>query len=98
VLTVGAGGTDVEWLRDVSTRVLPVADEDIDAMLDALRLAPVLRGHRGAAAADRPALVRALRALADCALAHERIAEIEVNPLFVLADGVAAVDLRIFLD
>jgi acetate---CoA ligase (ADP-forming) len=97
VLTVGAGGTGVEWLRDVATRVLPIADDDVDDMLDALRIAPVLRGHRGAPAIDRAAVVRAVHAVADCALACPRVAEIEVNPLFVGADGVLAIDVRVFL-
>jgi acetate---CoA ligase (ADP-forming) len=98
VLTVGAGGTGVEWMRDVSLRVLPVTADEIDAMLDELRMAPLLAGYRGAPGADRAALIRAVASVAACALALPDLAEIEVNPLFVGPDGAVAVDLRAFLD
>ena len=98
VLTVGTGGVHVEWLRDVATRVLPVTAADIDEMLDTLRGARVFGGHRGSPPIDRSALVRAIAAVAGCALAHETIAEIEVNPLFASAAGAVAVDVRIYLD
>jgi acyl-CoA synthetase (NDP forming) len=97
VLTVGAGGTGVEWLHDVATRVLPISAEEIEEMLDELRLAPVLNGYRGAAGVDRGALVDCILGVAKCALVHPAIAELEVNPLFAYADRVLAVDVRIFL-
>jgi acyl-CoA synthetase (NDP forming) len=94
---VGAGGTDVEWLRDVATRVLPVSADDVGEMLDGLRMAPVLRGYRGAAGAHRDALVHSILGIASCALAYTAITEMEVNPLFAYADRVAAVDIRVFI-
>lgn len=97
VLTVGTGGVHVEWLRDVATRVLPVTAADIDEMLDTLRAARVFGGHRGSPAVDRPALLRAIEGVARCALAHDAIAEIEVNPLFASAAGAVAVDVRVYL-
>jgi acyl-CoA synthetase (NDP forming) len=97
VLTVGAGGTDVEWLRDVATRVLPVTADDIGEMLDGLRMAPVLRGYRGTRGVARDALVDGILGIASCALAHPAITEMEVNPLFAYADRVVAVDVRIFI-
>jgi acetyltransferase len=97
VLTVGAGGTGVEWLRDAATRVLPVTGEDVGEMLDELRIAPVLHGYRGAPGAHRDALVRSILGIAACALAHPAIAEMEVNPLFAYDDRVTAVDVRVFI-
>jgi acetyltransferase len=97
VLTVGAGGTDVEWLRDVATRVLPVSADDVGEMLEGLRMAPVLRGHRGTRGVARDALVDGILGIASCALAHPAITEMEVNPLFAYADRVVAVDVRIFI-
>jgi acetyltransferase len=97
VLTVGAGGTDVEWLRDVATRVLPVSADDVGEMLEGLRMAPVLRGYRGTRGVARDALVDGILGIASCALAHPAITEMEVNPLFAYADRVVAVDVRIFI-
>jgi acetyltransferase len=97
VLTVGAGGTGVEWLRDVATRVLPVSAEDVGEMLDELRMAPVLHGYRGAPGVYRDALVRCILGIAACALAFPAITEMEINPLFAYDDRVTAVDVRVFL-
>ncbi len=97
VLTVGAGGLWVEVLADVAHRVLPVDADDIAEMLTEMRTYGLLTGARGRAPADLAAVVTAAEAVARCLLSHEDIAEVEVNPLFVYASGVAAADARVFL-
>ena len=53
-------------------------------MIDSLKLARLLAGYRGRAAADRKALEAAALGLARFYLDHRaRIAEIEINPLMV---------------
>ena len=52
------------------------------------RTAKLLAGYRGKAAADQPALERALVAFSELvADAGDLIDEIEINPLFVLDHG-----------
>ncbi len=97
VLTIGAGGTAVEVLRDVSLRLLPVDADVVDEMLRDLRIWPVLAGLRGKAGAHIDAIRDAALAVAATALAHEEISEIEVNPLFAYADRAVALDARAFL-
>jgi acyl-CoA synthetase (NDP forming) len=97
VLTVGAGGTAVEVLRDVSIRVLPVERVDVGDMLAELRIAPLLAGARGHAPADRESIIDAVMGMVRCALAHQDIAEIEANPVFAYADHAVAVDVRVYL-
>jgi acetyltransferase len=97
VLMVGAGGIEVEVRRDVARRMLPVTALDVLEMLGELRIAPVLDGHRGKPAAEKRAIVEAVLAFADCALAHPEIAEMEVNPMFVYEDGAVGVDIRVYL-
>jgi succinyl-CoA synthetase beta subunit len=62
-------------------------------MLDELRLAPLLHGHRGAPAADLDAVAAAIEgvAAASAALGPDLDA-IEVNPLLARPDGAVAVD------
>ncbi len=96
LLLIGAGGILVELARDVSLRLLPVTPAEIAAMIDGLRLAKLLAGFRGRAAADRGALTQAALSLAQFYLDHRaRIAEIEINPLMVDAAGATAVDVRV---
>ncbi len=97
VLTVGAGGTAVEVLNDVSVRVLPVDSGEIREMLDELRIAPLLNGHRGRPPVDLDGLVRLISALASAAGAVPDLEELELNPVFVSPEAVVAVDARGYL-
>jgi acetate---CoA ligase (ADP-forming) len=94
VLAIGAGGTAVEVLRDVVLRVPPLDRGDIVRMLDELRIAPLLRGWRGAPPIDAHAVADSALALLACADAHADITELELNPVFAYADGAVAVDVR----
>jgi acetate---CoA ligase (ADP-forming) len=59
-----------------------------------LRGAALLHGHRGQPAADEHALAEALLRLSALTEACPEIVEFEINPLRVLAHGVAALDVR----
>jgi acetyltransferase len=98
VLTLGAGGTWVEVLKDVNHRVLPVDNREIREMVGELKTFGLLAGARGRDVADIDAVVAAAASVAECILEHEDIAEVEVNPLFVYAEGVEAVDARVVLE
>lgn len=78
--------------------MLPTTDQAIHDALLSLRCAPLLTGFRGGPAVDMPALVRAIRAVADYAGENaERLLELDVNPLLVNAQGAVAVDALIRL-
>jgi acyl-CoA synthetase (NDP forming) len=90
-LTLGMGGVTAELLKDTATLVLPVTAEEVRAALLSLRLAPLLAGFRGRPAADLDAAVGAILALAAAMQADPALAEIEVNPLMLRAEGGGAV-------
>jgi acetate---CoA ligase (ADP-forming) len=96
IVLTGMGGTLVELLRDVSVRVTPLTDRDVDEMLEDLRMAPMLRGYRGAPPADVPALRDLLFRINAMVEDLPEVAELDLNPVFVReADqGVVAVDVR----
>ncbi len=99
-LTVGAGGIFVELLKDVATLLLPVSRVDVRQALESLRAWPLLTGYRGRAAGDIEALLDAVMSIAAYAQANaERLRELDVNPLLILARGrgVLAVDALITL-
>ncbi|MDB5996589.1 MAG: hypothetical protein JWP42_3725 [Pseudomonas sp.] len=97
-LVIGAGGILVELLKDSRSLLLPTTDQAIHDALLGLRCAPLLTGFRGGPAVDMPALVRAIRAVADYACENaERLLELDVNPLLVNAQGAVAVDALIRL-
>jgi acyl-CoA synthetase (NDP forming) len=94
-LTMGFGGTMAELLADTVTLVCPVTGPEVAAALRRLRLWPLLDGHRGRARADVPAVIASVLAMQGM-LSDPNIAEIEVNPLMVRAEGAVAADAVIW--
>ncbi len=87
IITVGVGGVLTEIVADVALRLLPVERADVEEMLDDTRLGRLLGGVRGQGPADRGALVDAVLGIADLAAALPEGAELDLNPITVLADG-----------
>ena len=98
---LGAGGIHAEILGDSVFRLCPIDEADAWAMIEVLRIAPILKGARGRMGVDLDAIVAALMALAgpDGFFTRHagRIAEFDLNPLIVRADGLTAVDARVVL-
>lgn len=93
----GLGGIFVEALRDIVFRVAPLSELDARDMLAAIRAKAVLEGVRGKPPADRAALERTLRLIAQLADDFPEIEEMDINPLLALPQGVLALDARIRL-
>ncbi len=96
VITIGAGGTLVELLRDVSIRVLPVGEHEIRAMVHELRSYRLIGGYRNQPARDEEAFVSAIAAAAAWFFSSSRIAEFDLNPLVLYGKGCCAVDARVY--
>jgi hypothetical protein len=93
VLTLGAGGIWTEILRDTVTRLLPITEDEIRAALADLRVAPLLRGYRGAPAANIEAVVAVVLAVqAYVASQAGMLEEVEINPLLCTPTRAVAVD------
>jgi acetyltransferase len=93
-MMVGLGGIAVEVMQDVSIRLLPLAEQEIREMLLELKCSKLLTGHRGSPTVDMDRLVSALHRVSLLG-AIDEVAELELNPLLVSADGVVAHDARI---
>lgn len=92
-MTIGAGGVYAELLDDTKVVLLPCAEEELRAVLDDLRVAPMLKGWRGGAAADLDAATAAIGAVAAFAMRwRDRLVELDVNPLILTARDAIAVD------
>jgi len=97
-LTIGSGGILVELLKDAVSLLLPASRRELLGALERLKLSPLLDGYRGGGAANREAVVDGLLAIAGLMEKDDgRIAEIEINPLFVHEDGLCAVDALIHM-
>jgi acyl-CoA synthetase (NDP forming) len=95
VLACGGGGTTAELIGDVAVRLSPVTDRDAHDMVRSLRTYPLLRGYRGASAVDVDALEDVVLRLAAMVDEHSEVAEVDMNPVIVGADGALVVDARV---
>jgi len=85
---LGMGGVAAELFNDTVLRLLPLSRRDAQDMVQALKTRPLLEGYRGRPPADMPALVDAILAFAAMAAELDgKLAEAEINPLFVLPEG-----------
>jgi len=98
MITVGAGGTLTDLLADRRWGFAPIAAGDAEHMLDELRCAPLLHGYRGAAPVDIRAAADAVSRVAALADSHRRIAELDINPLVVSANGALALDVKMRIE
>jgi acetate---CoA ligase (ADP-forming) len=95
VIACGAGGTAVELLKDVAVRITPLTDLEAAVMVRSLATYPLLEGYRGAPKADVAALQDLLLRVSALVDAHPQVAELDLNPVRALADGVMVVDARV---
>jgi acyl-CoA synthetase (NDP forming) len=96
LVMVAAGGVFTEIYRDRALRLAPVDLPTAYSMISEVKAFATLKGFRGKPAGDLDALANAIVALSRLALQNDlAIAEAEVNPLIVKADGVVAVDALI---
>jgi len=93
----GLGGVFVEVLKDVSFRILPVAEADIEEMHREIQGYNLLQGYRGTAV-DLPALKELLMKISHLVMRYPGIRELELNPVFLYEKGNITVDARIFLE
>ncbi len=100
VVVFGLGGIYTELLKDVTRRFAPFDVATAKEMIGEIKGAALLKGFRGQPALDIDALADTLSRLSLLIADHAgRIAEIDINPLFVrlAGQGVVAADALVVL-
>ena len=91
ILMLGLGGVHVEVLKDVAFAPVPLRPDAASALISRLKGKGLLDAHRGEPAADKAALVELIVRLSHFAADHaDTIAEIDLNPVIVHAEGKGA--------
>jgi acetate---CoA ligase (ADP-forming) len=91
-LIMGLGGVFVEILADVQIRIPPISMAEAKRALESLKGMKVFAGARGAPPADIDALAEMASRLSWLAYdLRDEIAELDLNPVVVLAQGQGAV-------
>jgi acyl-CoA synthetase (NDP forming) len=91
----GSGGVLVELLNDVAFRINPLTSADVQDMMNEVKGARLLRGYRGARAADEAALADIILRVSALLEICPEIHEMDANPIKVLEKGAVVVDGRI---
>jgi acyl-CoA synthetase (NDP forming) len=92
IVVLGSGGVLTEVIQDVSVRLAPVSDEEIDEMLSEGARPRLLAGPRGMPAVDRAAVAALVRRLGDVIAGARHVREIDINPVIASGRDLIAVD------
>jgi acyl-CoA synthetase (NDP forming) len=96
ILTLGAGGTMTEVLRDRASLLIPATRFEVTNLLKDLNIAPLLQGFRGNPPVDLGALLDAIDAVQAYVLANaDQVEEVEINPLICTEQTAIAADALI---
>jgi acyl-CoA synthetase (NDP forming) len=96
MIVVGLGGVFVELLRDTAIRLAPIDAEEALAMLRSLKGWRALTGFRGAPPVDLKCLSEVIARISEfIADHHDRVAELDINPLICAPGQIVAVDALI---
>ena len=98
MIMVGMGGIGVEIYKDVSLRMAPLKNRDVDSMLNELVAGKLLAGYRGAEAVNIDALKKTILGFSSLALeVNDFVESIDLNPVMCSAKSCIIADARIML-
>lgn len=96
MIAFGSGGVLVNLLQDAAFRLAKgLSKSEIEEMITETKAYTILKGFRGAAPDDIPALVEAIGRVGQLCRDFPEIAELDVNPVFAYAKGLSALDVKI---
>ena len=95
LVAFGPGGVFAELIGEAAFRIAPLTDRDADELVHGGKAGRLVRGFRGAPAADGAALADLLLRLSRLGEDIPAVAELDLNPVLALPDRCVAVDARI---
>ncbi len=97
VVTFGAGGLLVELLSDVSISLAPIDPEKAKLLIARTRVSRLLRGYRGLPGANIDSLAEVISRVSVLLSEHQRIKEVDINPVLARLERATAIDARIIV-
>ena len=95
LVAFGPGGVLAELIGEASFRIAPLTDVDAQELVSEGKVGVLVRGFRGAPAAEAAALVDLLQRLARLGLDLPAVAELDLNPVLALPERCVVVDARV---
>jgi acyl-CoA synthetase (NDP forming) len=97
LVAFGPGGVLAELIEGAGFRIAPLTDIDAEELVLGGKAGRLVRGFRGAPAADVAALGDLLHRLSRLAVDLPEVAELDLNPVIALPRSCVAVDARVRL-
>lgn len=97
VIMFGTGGIFVESLKDVTFRVCPVTEDDVESMLTDLKNQWLITGTRGQKPINSKLLKQIIVRVSKLSQKYRKIEELDINPLIANEKEAKIVDIRIVL-
>lgn len=98
VITFGAGGIQVEVLRDRTVSLPPLNTFLAEKMINQTRISHLLGTFRNMPAVKMEALVKVLRRVSEMVCELPEIKALDINPLIADENGIMALDARIVVE
>jgi acetyltransferase len=95
VIAFGLGGIYTEILQDIALRVAPIDRAEAEAMIRQIRSFPILQGVRGQPPRDLAALADLLVKCSELPFRYPELAELDLNPVFLMEQGLVVGDVRV---
>jgi acetate---CoA ligase (ADP-forming) len=95
VVAFGLGGIYTEIWRDIVLRVAPVDRSEAMEMIHEIRAVKLLTGARGKPACDLETLAKTISTFSRLPFLYPQIDEVDLNPVFLFAEGLVVGDVRV---
>jgi acetyl coenzyme A synthetase (ADP forming)-like protein len=95
LVAFGPGGVFAELIGEATLRIAPLTDVDAEELVTSGKAGRLVRGFRGAPAADVDSLLSLVHRLAALGDDLPAVAELDLNPVLAFPDRCVAVDARI---
>ncbi len=99
LIMFGLGGIYVNFLKDVSFRLAPLSEHEVETMMEETKAYTLLKGIRGESPSDIEALRNTILRVGQLVWDFPQIVEMDLNPVFVYGEGEGciALDVKITL-
>jgi acetate---CoA ligase (ADP-forming) len=94
-IVCGLGGIMIEVMKDVSMGLTPLAESEIESMIQKLKAYPILKGIRGKKGIPITQFANIILKVSELVQYLPEIEELDLNPLLATETEVVAVDARI---
>ncbi len=95
LVAVGPGGVLAELIGEAAFRIAPLTDHDAEELVLSGKTGRLVRGFRGAPAADAGAVIDLVHRLGRLGEMLPAVVELDLNPVIAQPDACVAVDARV---